>query len=201
MNTPVAPRNPASLLQSERLQLEASHPLLAPAICDFHQRNLAHLAPWEPPRSADFLEPVATEARMNAEVSAFAHGQMWRYWLTRHGEPTEVIGQCQVSQVARGVAQNAWLGYSLDAAQQGQGYMQEALHCLLDELFSPRVWLHRIQVAVRPDNAPSLRVMERMGFREEGLCRDYLFIAGAWRDHKIFALTNPAWDRTEPPLI
>ncbi len=192
-------RNPATTLNTDRLTLRASHPLLAPAISDFHRRNLAHFAPWEPPRSADFLEVEATRARLAAEVLSFANGQMWRYWLARHEQPDEIIGQCQVSMVSRGVAQNAWLGYNLDALQQGRGYMQEALVCLMGELFSPPVWLHRVQVAVRPDNAPSLRVMARMGFQEEGLCRDYLFINGAWRDHKIFARVNPDWPRDQPP--
>lgn len=192
--------NPASLLQTERLKLEASHPLMAAAVSEFHQRNVAHFAPWEPPRSPDFLTLAATEARLTGEMAAFASGQMWRYWMSRQDAPDAVIGQLQVSLVSRGVAQNAWLGYNLDAGQQGRGYMQEALVCLMEELFSPRVWLHRIQVAVRPDNAPSLRVMARMGFQEEGLCRDYLFINGAWRDHKIFARVNPDWPRDQPPM-
>lgn len=196
-----AARNPAALLQTERLKLEASHPLMAAAVSDFHQRNGDHFAAWEPPRSPDFLTVPATQARLAAEVTAFASGQMWRYWMSRQDAPDAVIGQLQVSMVSRGVAQNAWLGYNLDARQQGRGYMQEALVCLMEELFSPRVWLHRIQVAVRPDNAPSLRVMARMGFQEEGLCRDYLFINGAWRDHKIFARVNPDWPRDQPPAL
>lgn len=195
------PRNPAPTLQTDRLLLRASHPLLASAISDFLRRNLAHFAPWEPPRSPDFLAVDATRARLAAELQSFANGQMWRYWLTRREHPDEIIGQCQVSMVSRGVAQNAWLGYNLDAEHQGRGYMQEALVCLVGVLFSPQVWLHRIQVAVRPDNAPSLRVMARMGFQEEGLCRDYLFINGAWRDHKIFARVNPEWPRSEAPPI
>lgn len=194
-------RNPSPTLHTDRLLLRASHPLLAPAISDFHRRNLAHFAPWEPPRSPDFLAVDATRARLTAELQSFANGQMWRYWLTPHEQPDHIIGQCQVSMVSRGVAQNAWLGYNLDAQQQGRGYMQEALVCLMAELFSPQVWLHRIQVAVRPDNAPSLRVMARMGFQEEGLCRDYLFINGAWRDHKIFASVNPDWPRSEAPQL
>ncbi len=194
-------RNPAAVLHTDRLTLHASDPLLAQAVSDFHRRNVAHFAPWEPPRAADFLEVDATRGRLAAEVASFANGQMWRYWMARKEAPLEIIGQCQVSMVARGVAQNAWLGYNLDAEQQGHGYMHEALVGLMRELFSPQVWLHRIQVAVRPDNAPSLRVMARMGFQEEGLCRDYLFINGAWRDHKIFARVNPDWPRSEAPPL
>ena len=205
LSVPVVPmsvepsRLPAARLWTQRLRLDASAPSLAAAVCDFHQRNLAHFAPWEPPRRPDYLTIPATEARLASEGLAFGTGHMWRYWLTRIEAPDHIIGQCQVSQIARGASQSAWLGYSLDEAAQGQGYMQEAMATLLDELFSPRVWLHRIQAAVRPDNGPSLRVMARMGFAEEGLCRDYLFINGAWRDHKIFAKVNPAWPRDAAP--
>jgi ribosomal-protein-alanine N-acetyltransferase len=57
--------------------------------------------------------------------------------------------------------------------------------------------LHRIQAAYRPENGRSAAVLERLGFRHEGLARDYLFIAGAWRDHCITALTNPRFAKPD----
>ncbi|SEK40564.1 ribosomal-protein-alanine N-acetyltransferase [Roseateles sp. YR242] len=137
---------------------------------------------------------------MAQHVAAFEASQLWQYWITRTDAPEHVIGQCQVSLIARGVFQNASLGYSLAQDAQGQGYMQEALRCLINELFSPRVWLHRLEAAVRPDNIASLRVMERLGFRQEGLCKDYLYIHGAWHDHQRFAMLNPAWGPDQAPI-
>jgi len=59
--------------------------------------------------------------------------------------------------------------------------------------------LHRLQAAVRPENKPSLAVLQRLGFALEGLSLRYLFIDGAWRDHQVFALLNPSWGDTEAP--
>ena len=105
--------------------------------------------------------------------------------------PGRVIGSIHFSQVARGAFHNTMLGYALDAQRQGQGLMHEALQAGIAEMFSPRVNLHRIQAAWRPENARSGAVLSRLGFEDEGLARHYLFINGDWRDHRIAALRNP----------
>jgi ribosomal-protein-alanine N-acetyltransferase len=73
--------------------------------------------------------------------------------------------------------------------------MHEALGAVIAEVFSPRFNLHRLQAAYQPNNVRSGAVLERLGFEHEGLARDYLFINGAWRDHCITALRNPAFFR------
>lgn len=192
---PVAPQPslPAPQLSSQRLLLRASAPELSSLVADYLCRNAAHLSPWEPPRPPDYADPVRQQQALRQEAQAFAQGQLARYWICPQGDTQHIIGQCQVSQLARGPFQNAMLGYSLDARAQGQGLMQEALQTLIQELFGPRVWLHRLQAAVRPDNLRSRRVLERLGFARDGLSPRYLFIAGAWRDHELWSLLNPAW--------
>jgi ribosomal-protein-alanine N-acetyltransferase len=98
-----------------------------------------------------------------------------------------------LSQIARGPFQNAMLGYAVDADCQGQGLMREALQAVIAHAFSPAVHLHRIQANVRPENARSVALLQRLGFEDEGLAREYLFIDGAWRDHRMFALRNRAF--------
>jgi ribosomal-protein-alanine N-acetyltransferase len=71
--------------------------------------------------------------------------------------------------------------------------MHEALVAALAEAFSPRVNLHRVQAAFRPENTRSGALLQRLGFRPIGLSSDYLFIDGAWRDHQLCALLNPAF--------
>ena len=104
-----------------------------------------------------------------------------------------MIGSLHFSHVARGAFQSAMLGYALDEAHVGQGLMNEAIVAGLEEMFSPRVNLHRVQAAYRPENVRSARVLERLGFRQEGLAPAYLYIDGAWRDHIITSLHNPAF--------
>jgi ribosomal-protein-alanine N-acetyltransferase len=83
---------------------------------------------------------------------------------------------------------SAHIGYWVDEAVAGRGVMPTAVALAVDHSFR-HVGLHRIEVCIRPENTPSRRVVEKLGFREEGLRPRYLHIDGAWRDHLVFALT------------
>ena len=180
-----------------RLLLQAGDETLAGALADFHTRNRRHFAPWDPPTAESFYTTSAQAERIRLGLKAFAEGASFRYWISPLDQPRRVIGSAHFSQVARGAFHSCVLGYALDERSQGRGLMHEALSAAIDEMFSPRVNLHRIQAAYRPENKRSAAVLARLGFRPEGLARDYLFIDGAWRDHQLTALTNPAFN--EPP--
>ncbi|GAB2698778.1 GNAT family protein [Thalassiella azotivora] len=98
------------------------------------------------------------------------------------------VGQLTVAAVVWGALRSGQVGYWVDRSHAGRGLATTALalttdHCLL-------TWgLHRVEVNIRPENAASLRVVEKLGFRDEGLRHRYLHIDGAWRDHRSFALT------------
>lgn len=192
------------VLHTPRLHLVGNDASLGPAVAAFVQRNRAHLAPWDPPTPEAFFTEAAQTARVHEGMAALAAGTAFRYWLTWAERPGEVIGSIHFSQVARGAFHNAMLGYALDAECQGLGLMTEALQAGIAEMFSPRVNLHRLQAAYRPENTRSGAVLARLGFEDEGLARHYLYIAGAWRDHRITALRNPAfrcpagWANAEP---
>ena len=184
-------------IETPRLRLVAPDPDprqgQAQAVADFFTRNQAHLAPWDPPKPPDDDAPEAVQRRLVTGAAAFGASQAFRWWLAPTDEPHRVIGSISLSNLSRGPFQCCSLGYSLDAACQGRGLMHEALAAAIAEAFSPRINLHRLQAAVRPENHRSLAVLAGLGFAEEGLARDYLFIAGAWRDHRLFALTNPGF--------
>ena len=180
-------------LCTARLRLQAGDLSLAAALADFHRRNRAHLAPWDPPTPPEFFGVKAQAERIAQGLRAFDSGQALRWWLSPADDPGRVIGSVHLSQISRGVSQSASLGYALDGALQGRGLMHEALQAALEEAFSPRVNLHRVQAGVRPENARSLAVLSRLGFEDEGLAREYLFIDGAWRDHRLLALRNPGF--------
>ena len=211
MQAPVqglAPLAPLARLEitTARLRLVAGDPGIAAAVCAFHRRNRLHFAPWDPPTAESFYTLEAQLLRVQQGLVAFHTDTAYRYWMidaSRAGGarlPTtdvDVIGSVHFSQVARGASQSAMLGYALDEAYVGQGLMTEALVAGLDEMFSPRVNLHRVQAAYRPENARSGKVLERLGFGFEGLARDYLFIDGDWRDHRITSLRNPLFVRPD----
>jgi ribosomal-protein-alanine N-acetyltransferase len=99
----------------------------------------------------------------------------------------EFAGQVTVTNIVGGSARWGQVGYWVDRKHAGQGVIPTAValavdHCLFE------LGLHRIEVAIRPENAASLRVVEKLGFTEIGYAPGYLHIDGRWRDHRLFAL-------------
>lgn len=176
-----------------RLVLKAGAASLAPALADYQERNREHLARWDPPVPESFYTAQAQAERIKQGLKAFADGSGYRYWLVLQEAPERVIGSVHFSQVSRGAFQSCTLGYALDGEAQGRGLMHEALAAGIKEMFSPRINLHRVQAAYQPDNARSAAVLQRLKFKEQGVAPDYLYIAGAWRDHVVTALTNPGF--------
>lgn len=101
----------------------------------------------------------------------------------------EFAGQITVGNVIRGSLCSAWVGYWVDSEVTGGGVATASVALVVDHCFTS-AGLHRIEATVRPENAASLRVLTKLGFREEGLFRRYLDVAGDWRDHLCFALTT-----------
>ncbi len=184
------PALPAVQLLTARLRLVAADEALAAAVADFHDRNREHLSPWEPPVSRSVDGVASQTARLREAMTDFAQGTGFRYLLQPIGDPARVIGSVHFSNVVRGAFHSCNLGYALDRECEGQALMTEALRCAIGEMFSPRINLHRIQAAYRPENWRSAEVLKRLHFQDEGLCPDYLFIDGAWRIHRLVALLN-----------
>jgi [ribosomal protein S5]-alanine N-acetyltransferase len=166
-------------------------PLHAVQLADFYARNAAHLAPWEPRREGITLTARQVELLSEAATHA-AEGTGFRWLLSDDG--VRVVGLIGVNNVVRGFHHSATLGYALDASLQGRGLMHEALASVIAEVFGPPIQLHRLQAAWRPENARSGRLLQRLGFRQIGLARDYLQIDGAWRDHVLSERLNDAFE-------
>ncbi len=97
-------------------------------------------------------------------------------------------GQVTVNNVVRGSAQFASIGYWLDQRFAGRGVMPRGVAMVVDHCFGP-LRLHRVEVAIRPENSNSLRVVEKLAIPEVGYAPRYLHIDGDWRDHRLYALT------------
>jgi ribosomal-protein-alanine N-acetyltransferase len=182
--------SPHSTLTTARLLLQAPATEQTAAVVAFYARNAAYFAPWDPPMPADFNQtPVVRQRLADARV-AFDGGVALRWWLSPRAAPGTVIGSVHLSNIVRLAFQSCQLGYALDQAHTGAGLMHEALQAVLGVAFGPVVNLHRVQAAVRPENRRSLAVLARLGFAQEGLARQYLYIDGAWRDHLLLATTH-----------
>jgi len=190
---------PLATIETPRLILRVGDPAFAPAAASFFLRNREAHARWNPPLPDTMFTEDGQRQRLAEAAAASAAGAGVGWWLFSKGKPELALGQINFSQIARRAFHNAMLGYAIDQALEGRGLMREALSAALADVFSPRVHLHRVQANVRPENTRSLALLSRLGFEREGLAREYLFIDGAWRDHMMTALRNPAWPADEAP--
>ena len=100
----------------------------------------------------------------------------------------EFAGQLNVSGMSYGSLSSASIGYWVAERFAGKDVTPTAVALATDHCFFA-LGLHRMEICIRPENAPSLRVVEKLGFRYEGLRRRFIHINGDWRDHFCFALT------------
>jgi len=120
----------------------------------------------------------------------------------------EIVGQINVANILHGSVSSAVIGYWIVPAVAGKSITPTAVALVTDYLYNV-VCLHRVEIDIRPENASSLRVVQKLGFRYEGLKQRYIHINGAWRDHYIFALTHEEvtngvlnrWLRGEVPSL
>jgi ribosomal-protein-alanine N-acetyltransferase len=110
----------------------------------------------------------------------------------RRDEDGVVLGSIEISRIARGNFQSAYLGYSILPEYRGLGYMTEALQLALRHAFRT-LRLHRVEANVEPGNEASLALVRRAGFTREGFSRRYLKLGGRWRDHERWALLAEDW--------
>ncbi len=110
------------------------------------------------------------------------------------------VGEVTLSSIQRGPLQSAYVGYWIDQAVAGQGLMPEAVVTLLQYAFES-LHLHRIEINIIPRNVASLRVVEKLGVRYEGIAERYLEIDGAWEDHARYAITAEEWGDRAPELV
>jgi [ribosomal protein S5]-alanine N-acetyltransferase len=159
------------------------------------QRNVSWLRPWDatqPPGADDGARTFRAMARdWNRQAR---YGRMLPFVITYGGAAGAgarsrwpLVGQLTVSGMTYGSARWASLGYWVDEQYAGRGIVPTAVAMAADHCWFT-LGLHRIEVAIRPENKASLRVVEKLGFRYEGERPRFLHIDGDWRDHRIFAL-------------
>ena len=157
---------------------------------EINQRNRDWLRPWEatipppPPGHLPARRPTFRQMVRHLRAEANA-GRMLPFVVTYDGR---LVGQLTVAGITWGSMCAGHIGYWIDRAVAGRGVIPTAVALATDYSFRV-LGLHRLEICIRPENAPSRRVAEKLGFREEGLRPRYLHIDGAWRDHLVYALT------------
>ncbi|MDN6302961.1 MAG: GNAT family N-acetyltransferase [Brachybacterium sp.] len=148
-------------------------------------RNASWLRPWDAtdPERGPLPIDFRTLHRWNQQQARL--GLALPLVITVQGR---LVGQITAGPIQYGALRSAVLGYWIGHEAAGRGIVPRATALLIDHLFA-ELGVHRIEVTVRPENAASLRVVEKLHLRQEGLRRSAIHVDGAWRDHLVFALT------------
>jgi ribosomal-protein-alanine N-acetyltransferase len=148
-------------------------------------RNRAFLEPYEPARAESDFTPAGVRTSIADLAAARVAGSAYPFCIRAGGA---IVGRLTLSQVFRRAFQNCYLGYFVAEEHNGRGYATDAVRQAVDYAFG-RLRLHRVQANVMTKNPRSARVLEKAGFRREGLALRYLQIAGRWEDHDLYAIT------------
>ncbi|TVP70985.1 MAG: N-acetyltransferase [Rhodobacteraceae bacterium] len=173
------------LLQSERLMLRL------PQHADFRQwselrrASVGFLTPWEPTWSDDHLTRRAFTNRVSWAARCFRSDTALPLFILRRKDQA-LLGAITLDNIRRGPAQAGTLGYWVGAPFARQGYMREAIGAVVRHAFT-EMDLSRIEAACLPENEASRGVLERAGFKYEGVAQSYLQINGRWRNHVLYA--------------
>ncbi|MFB7539947.1 GNAT family N-acetyltransferase [Streptomyces zaomyceticus] len=145
-----------------------------------------------------WMQLPTTEQEFQVWMRRFEGGTN-RGFLIRVRETGEAAGMVNINSIIRGRFQGASLGYAAFAPSAGRGYMTEGLTATLRYAFT-ELRLHRLEANIQPGNKASLAVVQRLGFRYEGISPAYLYIDGDWRDHERWAITAPTPWTPDPSL-
>lgn len=165
--------------------------------------NRGFMAPFEADREEAFFTRAAQSREITLDAEAWSTGTGYAFAVLARGDADageahdRLVGRIALSNVVRGPWQNCTLGYWIDEASNRRGHATSAVRLACRFAFE-HAGLHRVQPAIMPRNRRSARVVEKVGFRHEGLARRYLRIAGVWEDHDLYALTREEWPPGSP---
>ena len=186
---PVVLRNGAVVLRPFERGDEAAY-------TDIRARNQAWFKPWDatpPPEAGRAPYTFADMLRNQQGLAKECRGLPWALtwddgWPVRPARQTRVIGTVGVNGITWGSSRSAAIGYWIDRAWAGRGLVPMGVAMAVDYCFG-QLHLHRLEIDILPENGPSHRVVEKLGFKPDGTRRSLLHINGVWRDHDAYVMT------------
>ncbi|WP_425409129.1 GNAT family N-acetyltransferase [Hyphococcus sp.] len=150
------------------------------------EQSREHLIAWEEDWAPQDLSHAVFKRRLAAQTRDAQRGGGLSLLIFRRNDRV-IVGGVTLSNIRYGAARSAILGYWVGSPYLRCGYASSAVRAIVDHAFDA-IGLHRLVAACQPENAASQNLLDRCGFKQEGLAREYLKINGAWRDHLIFSL-------------
>ncbi len=177
------------VLETARLLLRSPQEIEGAQTCAYYRKNRDFLRPFSPKTEDTFYTEACQSALLQEQTQDWEAGRACRFFLCSKAAPDCVIGTVALSNIVRAAFCSCFLGYSMDAAQTRRGYMTEAVEQMVAFAFE-KLQLHRIEGNVMPRNRASRAVLEKCGFIQEGISKQYLQINGVWEDHIHYVRLN-----------
>ena len=152
---------------------------------ELREASAEFLIKWEPVWSNDHLTRRSFTNRVYWAQRAESQGQALPMLLIRRDDQ-QLLGALTLDNIRRGPSQTGTFGYWIGEPFARQGYMREAILALTHHAFT-RMDLSRLEAACLPENIASRGVLEKCGFKYEGVAQSYLQINGRWRNHVLYA--------------
>ncbi|KPP87473.1 MAG: ribosomal-protein-alanine N-acetyltransferase [Rhodobacteraceae bacterium HLUCCO07] len=183
-------------IETDRLTLRAPTHSDFNAWTGLRRMSEAFLTPWEPAWAHDHLSRRAFTNRVYWAQRSIGAGTALPLFMLRRAD-NALVGAITLDNIRRGPAQAGTLGYWVGENFARQGYMREAIEAVVHHAYH-RMDLSRIEAACLPENTASRAVLEKSGFKYEGVAQSYLQINGRWRTHVLYAaLRSDRRGRTE----
>ena len=176
-------------VETERLRLSVLRRSAHNKVTDYVVRNREWHTEFAQTHDDSYYTDAAQKEYLDYDVREFRNRRLVPLWITLKDDPTIIIGRVSYFNIAHGGMMLAQIGYHLDKAYTGQGYMTEAITETCRMMFDD-LKMHRIEAFILPENEKSLNLIKRCGFTYEGTRHSYMSINGVYRDHETFYLLN-----------
>ncbi len=176
--------------ETKRLVLRLSSPFIADAVHELYLNNSDFFSKHETAVNhiqlmsyVDFSRYLAADEKMSQM------GHSYRFWIFERGSE-KCIGCVALTDIIRGSMLSCYINYKLDERYQHNGYMIEAAKFCVSFAFN-KLGLHRIEADILPRNNSSMRVVQKLGFKNDGIAEKLINVNGVWQDHVRMILINP----------
>lgn len=177
------------ILKTKRLVLSSPKLVNPNALLDYYIRNKDFLKEFEPIKPEEYFTISYQKELLESQYQDWKIGKTYKFYISAMENPEIIIGFISLSNIIRGAFCSCFLGYQLDNDYLNLGFMTESVNKIVDFAFN-NLFLHRIEGNVMPKNIPSIKVLEKCGFTNEGVSKSYLKINDLWEDHIHFVKLN-----------
>ncbi|MFP4368352.1 MAG: GNAT family N-acetyltransferase [Candidatus Kapaibacterium sp.] len=179
---------------TERLVLRSLDPSEAPKVLNYYSANREHFRYAMPELPANFYTADYHYEKLWADMELTSRKKLIRLYVFKKEDEKydHIIGDVSVYNIILGAVLSGHLGFKCDKYHTGEGYTSESCREVLNYVFTS-LELHRVEANVLEDNHASIHLIEKLGFRKEGITRDHAKISGRWRDHLRYSLLCDEW--------